>query len=54
MLQSAIQLDPGHWYIYNKFKATKLNWLIMFLMMTVIVRFHGIILWMQANNIGSS
>jgi len=26
----------------------------MFLMMTVIVRFHSIVLWMHANNIGSS
>jgi len=43
-----------HWEIYTKFKATELNWLIMCLIMTVIVRFHGSILWMQANNIRSS
>ena len=36
-------LEPFHWHIYNKFKETVLNLLIMFLMMTVIVRFHGII-----------
>ena len=48
------KLDQWHWQIYNKFKATKLNWLIIFLMMTVIVRFHGIILWMHANNTGSA
>ena len=47
-------LEPCHWHIYNKFKETALNWLIMFLMMTVIVRFHGIIRWMQANSIWSS
>jgi len=48
------KLDQWHWQIYNKFKATKLNWLIIFLMMTVIVRVHGIILWMHANNTGSA
>jgi len=36
------------------FKAAELNWLILFLMVTVFVWFHGIILWMQPNNIGSS
>ena len=38
------KLEPCHWQIYNKFKATEQHLLIMFLMMTKIVRFHGIIL----------
>jgi len=35
MLQFAIKLDSWYWYIYSKLKATELNWLIWFLMMTV-------------------
>jgi len=54
MLQSAIKLDSWHWYVYSKFIATEPNWLISFLMMAVIVQVHGIILWVQPNNIGSS
>jgi len=40
--------------LVDKQQATELNWLILFLMMTLIVRFHGIIMWMQPHNIGLS
>jgi len=40
MLQSAIKVSPMTLADLQHDKSTELNWLIMFLMMTVIVRVH--------------
>jgi len=46
MLHSALKTSPMTLADLLHDESTKLNWLIMFLMVTVIVRAHGIILWM--------